>query len=62
MVTGIGGPADGPFTLLTAVEVNTPLNLWTVIRTNHFDFFGLMSSTNSYTTQEPHRFFILQVP
>lgn len=62
MVTGIGGPADGPFTLLTAVEVNTPLNLWTVIRTNQFDFFGLMSPTNSYTTQEPHRFFILQVP
>lgn len=62
-ITGIGGNAAGPFTLLSTVQVTDPLHLWTAIRTNFFDLYGVFTATNPYSAElEPRRFFYLQVP
>jgi len=61
-LTGIGGVAREPFTLLSSTNAGTPLAQWTPLVVAEFDLYGVVTFTNVYDRAEPHRFFLLRRP
>jgi len=59
-LSGVGGASGAEFTVFTSPLVEAPLDTWTPLFTNQFDFYGTFSRTNTYLPGEPRRFFILQ--
>jgi hypothetical protein len=61
---GVGGTPGATYVILTTTNITTPLNLWTPIRTNQFDQFGVFNYTltNLFNPPEPKRFFRLWQP
>jgi len=60
--TGAGGLADTPFQVLTSTNIALPRSSWQVLSTNVLIGPGSFSVTNSFPTNAPQRFFILQSP
>jgi hypothetical protein len=60
-VAGVGGPAGINAILLTTTNIANPA-LWTPIRTNPFDQYGVFEYTNGFNPAEPQRFFRLSHP
>jgi len=58
----VGGVAGADGVLFTHTNVAVPTSLWTPIRTNQFDAFGVWTYTNLFSPSEPQRYFILQAP
>ena len=59
-ISGVGGAPGAEFTVFTSPLVEAPLDTWTPLFSNQFDFSGTFSGTNTYLPGEPKRFFILQ--
>ena len=62
VLSGIGGPANGTYYVLTSTNVATPLTNWTALATNTFDGSGAFSFTNAISPTSPQQFFLLKVP
>jgi hypothetical protein len=58
-ITGVGGITNGGYILYTTTNVATALGLWTPVRTNQFDQFGVFVFTNVFSHTELQRYFIL---
>jgi hypothetical protein len=61
-VGGVGGTPGTNAVLLTTTNITTPAALWTAIRTNSFDQFGVFAYTNAFNPNEAQRFFRLLLP
>ena len=61
-LSGVGGTTNAPYMLFTTTNAGTPTALWTPIRTNQFDGFGVFVYTNLYNSNEFKRFFRLRSP
>lgn len=59
---GVGGVSNATYVLFTQTNVTASSNLWTPIRTNQFDTFGVFSFTNAYNPGELQRYFRLKIP
>jgi hypothetical protein len=59
---GVGGVANTNFVLFTQTNVNASFALWTPIRTNQFDSFGVFNYTNLLNPADPQRYFRLRSP
>ncbi len=60
-VSGVGGTPGTNAVLFTTTNIANPA-LWTPIRTNPFDQFGVFQYTNGFNPAEPKRFFRLSHP
>jgi hypothetical protein len=60
-VSGVGGTSGTNAILSTTTSIANPA-LWTPIRTNPFDQFGVFQYTNGFNPSEPQRFFRLSHP
>ena len=60
VLSGINGPDDGTYYLLTSTNVALALTNWAVLSTNTFDDSGDFSVTNSIGSGS--LYFILSVP
>ena len=60
-VSGVGGTSGTNAILSTTTNIANPA-LWTPIRTNAFDQFGVFEYTNGFNPAEPQRFFRLSHP
>jgi hypothetical protein len=58
-VGGVGGVPGTNVVLFTTKNLTTPAALWTPIKTNAFDRFGVFEHTNVFNFGEPERFFRL---
>ncbi len=61
-ISGVGGVTNAPFVLFTTTNARTLTALWTPIRTNQFDGFGVFVYTNLYNSNEFQRYFRLRTP
>jgi hypothetical protein len=61
-IVGIGGVPGSEFTLLTTTNIAIPAALWTPLRTNRFDAFGVADLPGVFDPEEPQRFFLLRTP
>ena len=59
VLTGVGGVPNNSYVVLTSTNVVTPINLWTPIRTNLLDQFGVFTYTNLLNRAELERYFYL---
>ena len=55
----VGGGSNVTFVLFTQTNVSAPFALWTPLRTNQFDSFGVFNYTNLFNPAEPQRYFRL---
>jgi len=61
-LSGSGGTANSTYYVLTATNLMLPLAQWQFIATNQFDANGNFTASNLAYTNEPVRFYRLQVP
>ncbi|MFZ0827369.1 MAG: hypothetical protein WAO02_08085 [Verrucomicrobiia bacterium] len=61
VVTATAGIPYDPCYLFTSTNLATPLSDWTCVTTNYFDVTGATSFTNAIPSDEPARFYQLQV-
>src|SRR6185369_5223487 len=59
-LAAIGGPTNATYVLFTHTNLATLPALWTPLRTNQFDAYGVFAFTNRYNTAEDQRFFHLR--
>ena len=62
VLSGIGGPINGTFYVLSTTDLTLPLTNWIFIATNRFDNFGDCIFTNAMQTNAPQQFYILKLP
>ena len=62
VLSGIGGPINGTFYVLSTTDLTLPLTNWIFIATNRFDNFGDFIFTNAMQTNAPQQFYILKLP
>jgi len=60
--TGIGGPTNGSYRVLSATNLTTPMAAWLPVWTNQFDGSGAFSNTIPVNAAEPTRFYWLIQP
>jgi len=61
-VSGVGGGSGATYILFTHTNVTDTLGLWTPLRTNQFDTFGVFFYTNTFSRAEAQRYFRLIEP
>jgi len=62
VISGSGGLTNGVYYVLSATNLNTPLNSWTRMATNVFDARGNFNFTNTFHTNFTENFYRLQIP
>ncbi len=62
VLTGTGGTAGNPYTLLSATNVGLALASWPAVSTNTFGAGGTFTVTNSVSPGTPARFYRVRVP
>jgi hypothetical protein len=62
IISGIGGGSNETYVLFTHTNLSPQAALWTPIRTNQFDSFGVFTFTNLYSPADWQRYFRLRTP
>ncbi|MGA2247879.1 MAG: hypothetical protein ABSH48_23065 [Verrucomicrobiota bacterium] len=57
LLTGVGGITNAGYTLYSTTNLTGPVIGWTPVVTNTFDQYGVLSYTNSYSTELPKEAF-----
>jgi hypothetical protein len=61
-MSGIGGPTNAPYYVLSSTNLSVPVSAWTRLATNVFSAAGTFSVTNSVDSLSPQKFYLLQLP